>query len=231
MRFAIGVLVALAALGGRTACAAAQKPATSPTSEGFIKGCPGAAAFIKREKERERIAPSGSNNSVSQPALRNELKQMVARDQAVRTAFFIDHDSTQRARLVATDATNLSRLKSIVAQFGFPTRKMVGSDGVQAAWLLTQHADTDVAFQTRVLSILKARSESDIRPGDIAMLEDRIRVHEGKPQRYGSNFDLKTLQPTPIDDPEHVDERRAQVHLMPMADYRCVMREMYESRK
>jgi hypothetical protein len=82
-----------------------------------------------------------------------------------------------------------------------------------------------------VLAVLEARLEGEIRLGDLAMLEDRVRVHEGKPQRYGGNFDLKTMQPTPIEDPEHVDERRAQMHLMPLADYRCVMQIIYKATK
>ena len=231
MRLGIGTLLAVAAFGGHAACAIAQRPAGSPTSPSFINVCPGAAAFLKREEEREAVARSGPDNLATEPALRDELKEMVARDQAVRSALFIRHDSTQREKLMATDAANLVRLKSIVAKFGFPTRTMVGRDGVQNAWLLTQHADTDIAFQKHVLTIVRARSETDISPGDVAMLEDRIRVHEGKPQRYGSNFDLKTLQPTPIDDPQHVDDRRAQVHLMPMVDYRCLMHEMYQSKR
>jgi hypothetical protein len=63
------------------------------------------------------------------------------------------------------------------------------------------------------------------------MLADRIRVNEGKLQRYGSNFDLKTMQPTPIEDAGHVDERRARVHLMPMADYTCEIRQQYATKK
>jgi hypothetical protein len=108
---------------------------------------------------------------------------------------------------------------------------MVGRDGVKNAWLLTQHADTDVAFQKQILTALEARPESEVPAGEIAMRSDRIRIHEGKSQRYGSNFDMKTMEPTPIEDPEHVDERRAEVHLMPMADDRCVMRQAYRATK
>jgi hypothetical protein len=53
------------------------------------------------------------------------------------------------------------------------------------------------------------------------MLLDRIRTFEGKPQVYGTSFDWDDagqMSPLPIDDAEHVDERRAEVGLEPLAD-------------
>lgn len=214
-------------------CAIAQS--TSGATEApdpIAAACPHAAAFVKHEKERRAAIASRSEAPPTQPALKQELKDMTARDQEARTAYF-NHspNAAKAAAMKAIDAANLKRLKEIVAQFGFPTTAMVGREGMENAWLLTQHADTDVAFQKQVIAVLKSRPENEVRQDDLAMLEDRIRVNEGKPQRYGGNFDLKTMQPTPIEDPQHVDERRARVHLMPLADYRCAMKEIYRLQK
>ena len=190
--------------------------------------CPGATDFIEREKAREAAKRPRNELPPTQPALQIELMKMIARDQEARMAFIHAPDAAKSAAGASIDATNLARLKGIVAQLGFPTLAMVGREGVRAAWLLTQHADTDLAFQKRVLALIQAGASDEVQPGDVAMLSDRIRVNEGKPQRFGSNFD-KTMHATPIEDPEHVDERRAQVHLMPMADYSCEMREMYRA--
>jgi hypothetical protein len=196
--------------------------------------CPGATAFIEREKRRDAIHPQ-AKLSPTQPGLSTELKEMITRDQEARRAWISGPDAanaaSERATVASIDAANLPRLKSIIAEFGFPTLAMVGREGVNAAWLLTQHADDDPAFQKHVLTLINASAKGDVRPYDIAMLSDRIRIHEGKPQRFGSNFDLKTMQPTPIEDPEHVNERRARVHLMPMSDYRCEIQAMYGTKK
>ncbi len=194
--------------------------------------CPGGTAFIEKEKAREAAKRPGAQLPPTQPGLSAELKEMAARDQKARMGWIGNPaDAAKTAAVTSIDATNLARLKPIIAKFGFPTLAMVGREGVQAAWLLTQHADTDVAFQKHVLTLIQARASDDVRPGDIAMLSDRIRVHEGKPQRFGSNFDLKTMRPTPIEDPAHVDERRAQAHLMPMADYSCEIKQAYGAMK
>jgi hypothetical protein len=53
------------------------------------------------------------------------------------------------------------------------------------------------------------------------MLEDRIRVFEGRLQRYGSQLEQDAhgnMRPHPIEDPEGVHERRRAVGLPPLAE-------------
>jgi hypothetical protein len=139
-------------------------------------------------------------------------------------------DSTANAAVVQIDAANLQRLKHIVTQDGFPTRSMVGDDGVDAAWLLTQHADSDPAFQAQILEILAARVRHHaFDSAEFAMLTDRVLTHQGKPQRYGTQFgnDGSGWKPGRMEDPAHVDRRRASVGLGPLAEYSCVIQAVY----
>jgi hypothetical protein len=53
------------------------------------------------------------------------------------------------------------------------------------------------------------------------MLEDRIRTFEGRPLRYGTQFDWDAdgeLSPLPIEDPGGLDDRRRQLGLATLAD-------------
>lgn len=107
-------------------------------------------------------------------------------------------------------------MKRIVAKYGWPTRKMVGSDGTRAAWLLVQHADLAVAFQRRCLTLLEAHnSDGQVDRADLAYLTDRVLVNEGKPQVYGSQVHVVdgVRKPRPIRDPENVDKRRKSMGL------------------
>ena len=57
-------------------------------------------------------------------------------------------------------------------------------------------------------------------PLEVAMLEDRIRTFEGRPQRYGTQFDWDEhgrLSPLPLEDPAGVDARRRAIGLGPLA--------------
>jgi hypothetical protein len=60
-----------------------------------------------------------------------------------------------------------------------------------------------------------------VDPAQVAMLEDRVRVHSGLPQRYGTQFDWGAdgvLSPRPIEDPDGVEARRRAVGLPPLAE-------------
>ena len=151
----------------------------SSAASTIVDPCPGGTAFIEREKARESARHAQTGLPPTHPALSAELKQMVARDQEARFASINSPNPANKAAVGSVDAVNLPRLKSIVAQFGLPSLGMVGREGVQAAWLLTQHADDDPEFQKHVLALIESAATDDVRPGDVAMLSDRIRIHEG----------------------------------------------------
>ena len=53
------------------------------------------------------------------------------------------------------------------------------------------------------------------------MLEDRIRFFEGRPQRYGTQFDWDaegSLSPGDVEDPERLEDRRLAIGLPPLAE-------------
>jgi hypothetical protein len=147
--------------------------------------------------------------------LRAELLRRVAADQEARHA--LDAEA-----MAAADGQNLPWLRQVIADVGWPGKSLVGEDGAHAAWLLAQHADSDPAFQRRCLDLLTAaaeRGEATIRQQ--AYLTDRVLLHEGKPQEYGTQaiardgrFEARKLR-----DPDHVDERRASVGLDSLAEY------------
>ncbi len=99
---------------------------------------------------------------------------------------------------------------------------LAGEDGAHAAWLLAQHADSDPAFQRRCLDLLTAaveRGEATIVQQ--AYLTDRVLLHEGKPQEYGTQAIARDgrFEPRKLRDPDHVDQRRASVGLGSLARY------------
>ncbi|MNN80899.1 hypothetical protein D3C81_1976650 [compost metagenome] len=105
----------------------------------------------------------------------------------------------------------------------------MGIEGVSAAWLLVQHADRAPDFQHQVLGMIMPLVESgEVSSHDFALLTDRVLVNADKPQRYGSQLmavDGK-WQPKPMEAPEKVDQRRASLGQMPLADYICVATQM-----
>jgi hypothetical protein len=125
-------------------------------------------------------------------------------------------------RMRALHEANADRLALIVRQRGWPAEPQVGADGANAAWLIVQHAIGRPALQREALEALRqAAARGEVPQQQPALLEDRIRTLEGRPQRYGTQLDWDeagVLSPLPLEEPETVDERRRNVGLGPLAE-------------
>jgi hypothetical protein len=130
-----------------------------------------------------------------------------------------------RAELLAlaehpADPIGAERLWSILDDYeAWPGRKLVGEDGEHAAWLVAQLGDADL--QRRALEHLEAAVDcGDADPAHLAWLLDRVRMAEGRPQVFGSQFvdaGDGAVAPWPIEEPVSVDERRRRMGLEPLA--------------
>jgi hypothetical protein len=153
--------------------------------------------------------------TVTDDELRAELLRRVEKDQVARKAH--DWDAMREA-----DAENLPWLKRLVAERGWPGRFLVGDDGAHAMWLLTQHADADPAFQRHCLELLTAAVDAgEASRTERAYLTDRVLLHEGGQQEYGTQLTSRGGKwvPRNLRDPDGVDERRAAVGMRPLAEY------------
>src|SRR5258708_30361017 len=86
------------------------------------------------------------------------------------------------------DVKHTERMRQIVAEMGWPSISKVGAAASRQAWLLVQHADHDREFQRMCLALMKAQPTEEVHVQDIAYLEDRVRVGDGRPQLYGTQF-------------------------------------------
>jgi hypothetical protein len=155
-----------------------------------------------------------------------EIKKMCAVDQDMRKQNLESGDEYWDEDV---DVENTKRMKEIVKQIGWPTLSLVGEEVSSDAWLLVQHADHDVAFQMRCLELMKAADEGDVEKHDIAYLEDRIRVNQGRGQIYGTQFRQENQQhiPQPIEDEMNVDVRRAEMGMGPLSEQIELMYKKY----
>ncbi|HZB27509.1 MAG TPA: DUF6624 domain-containing protein [Gemmatimonadales bacterium] len=165
---------------------------------------------------------SDPTSSATWAFVRDELLAMSAEDVRVRSELAADGSLFHgyHPRMRAVHDTNASRLTTILDAHGWPGERQVGRDGALAAWLIVQHAIGHPALQRRALELLQAAvRHGDAPPLHAAMLEDRIRVFEGRHQLYGTQFDWDStgqLSPLPIEDPTEVGARRRALGLEPL---------------
>jgi len=151
--------------------------------------------------------------------LRAELRQLASHDLKVRGGLLANGalGDGYHPQMRTVHEQNAARLESILDEVGWPSHDLVGEDGTEAAWLIAQHAIGRPAFQRRCLALLQDAAKTGKIPAwQPAYLLDRIRMFEGRPQIYGTQFEEDENgepHPTPIEDPDHVNERRAKIGL------------------
>jgi len=161
--------------------------------------------------------------------LHDSLVSRLAKDQAMRDTFMVTLKAKGRvtndqvAAIRALDSSNTVFLRPLIEENGFPTKAMIGADGVQAAFVIIQHADNTPDFQNDMLPLLeKAYTAGEVAGPEVAMLADRVAKSRGYVQSYGTQTTVINRVPVidPIIDSAHVDERRKRIGLMPLAEYK-----------
>lgn len=197
---------------------------TAPKSE--VKSY--ALSFYKAYLEAQSVGESTYN-----PALLNELTLMCEKDQEARFKVINSRNlaSEEAGKMIEKiDQENLSRLKAIVEQFGWPGFRTIGAEGADKMWLLVQHCDQEIEFQKTCLQLLKESvAKGDAPKRHLAYLMDRVLVNEGKPQVYGTQVQIIEggALPRPVEDPDNLDKRRKEMGLGSFAGYLLLLKEVY----
>src|SRR5262245_11810147 len=155
-------------------------------------------------------------------SLEKALLDMAARDQALRAELTASGglDTFYHARLEELHRANSSRLRQIIAVFGWPGATLVGPEGAQAAWRIALHSFAEPSFMRQCRDLINAASDAgDVPRWQFALIDDRIRVYEGKPQRYGTQLrnGPNGLEPYPLENDSRVNSMRMQAGLPPLA--------------
>jgi hypothetical protein len=191
----------------------------------------------KAEGQKKADALIKKNGSGTDMNLRKRLLEMRDEDQAIRhQAFNLPADKAKEDELFknleTVDWKLTAELKEIVQKNGWPTIRLVGADASQAASLILVHSP-DRDFQREMLPKLSRMVEQDeIFGSDVAYVIDKLLVSDGKPQLLGTQFSFEGdfMIMKPVEDPENLDQRRAQYLLPPMKEYIKIMEDTYHKK-
>lgn len=198
----------------------AKQTSSTESQDEIATVCPAFAEW-QRAHPRSVASQDVAAGRFTHPELRLQLLAMYSKDQDARKGPEGVSDAVENI-----DRKNLPAIRNIVDTHGFPSPAMVGKDGVEAAFILVQHANRDVQLQERVLNQLsELHADHKISGQALALLTDRLLVNRGLPQRYGTQFIDRDgfTKPRPIENQGMVDELRRQMGLPPLRDYACAM--------
>ncbi len=118
-----------------------------------------------------------------------------------------------------------AQLRAMAQQRKAPTRSVVGVAGEHAAWLI---AGGDSATMVGFTHQLMEAGPDESSTADVAVIEDWLRVINGRKPIYASQVRIvrdakgqNELQPMPTEDLAHVDIRRENAALPPLAFALC----------
>ncbi|MBV0934284.1 DUF6624 domain-containing protein [Marinobacterium weihaiense] len=170
--------------------------------------------------------------------LAHELITMMTDDQRLLQQLFEAGELPSDAyhpRMKALHERHAARLKAIIAMHGWPGIALVGEEAAKAAWLVAQHAVSDLAFMTECAERLKAAvARQDVAGWQLAFLQDRVCTLSGRPQYYGTQFDVDAdgwPVPFPIEDAAGVNERRACLGLSSLEERQAELTERERQRR
>ena len=160
--------------------------------------------------------------------MKSELENMYFKDQKAQ-----EYDLTKVRRKEYSDsmevefnklcAKNLAVVKKYFKENGFPGIRENGKVTSLYFWLIVQHGDTDVAFQSNVLKAMKKELRSNnVNRQNYAYLFDRVRKNKNQPQLYGTQMvwnskGVHTLYK--LQSPGNINKLRAEMELEPIEDY------------
>ena len=182
--------------------------------------------LIAEVKKNEETADAKLNKP-----LVAELKQIWKDDQGPR----MEIDSVQKTyggnsdqmkelwkKMERLDSLNLIKVTAILDKHGWLGPDSIGPRGTQTLFLVIQHSDLKTQ-EKYIQGLRDAVKRGDGFPNQLALLEDRVAMREGKKQIYGSQIGMDTKTGKayifPIEDEANVDKRRASVGLEPLKDY------------
>ena len=125
-------------------------------------------------------------------------------------------------KMEETDSTNLVVVSHILDCYGWLDG--LSQEANKAIFLVIDHSDLETMNRYQSL-FHKAAEKGYISFGDLVTMEDRMLMNDGKPQKYGTQaYALgregeSIIYIWPVEEPEKLNERRADVGLSPIENY------------
>jgi Ca-activated chloride channel family protein len=174
------------------------------------------------EEAKTMLAQVNSSQNVKfDKKLHDELLKLALKTETIISKG-VENDLASDAldkRLSETRRQNNAHLCQILKEFGWPNSALVGKDGMGAIFFLIRNS-RDLDLQVALLPVVIASVKNgDAAKAQVADLVDRMRVDAGMKQLFGTQVRAGNgfLVLTPIEDEAHVDDRRKQFGMPPLA--------------
>jgi len=168
-------------------------------------------------------------DEITNPKFRTQILDLEKTDQKIRKGM-VSAENINKTDINEFNRVNAEiqkKLKLLLNNNGWPTKKDIGVTGLNALGILLTHSDEKMLIQA--LAYFKSLFEKGNISGHyVALITDKLLVSKGKKQLYGTQFNTANgkLVLSPIKDKINVDERRKEMGLMSLEEYTKFFREI-----
>jgi VWFA-related protein len=189
---------------------------------------------LSPDQAKSMLAQVNSPQNVTfNKKLHDELRKLAVKTEALLYNG-VENDLSNEAftkRVSEASHRNNARLCQILKEFGWPSSALVGQDGMGAVFYLIRNSrqlDLQVALLPLVIASVK---QGDGQKRQVADLVDRMRVDSGMKQLFGTQVKVANgfLVLAPIEDEAHVDDRRKQFGMSPLAAHLRDLERQYQT--
>jgi hypothetical protein len=124
-------------------------------------------------------------------------------------------------KMRAGDSINILKITSILDKYGWLGPEVIGENGNSCLYVIIQHSDLKTQ-ETYLPKMRLAVKDGKAKASEMAFLEDRVALRQGKKQIYGTqlrrNDSTLIFYFAPIEDERNVNKRRESVGLGKLED-------------
>ena len=117
---------------------------------------------------------------------------------------------------------NEKKIRTILDNYGWPTKEMIGEQGNWTICNVIQHSDNEIRIKYLPM-MRQAVKDKKLEPRFLVRAEDRIATERGDLQIYGGQMkyypETKSFNVWPVYDPVNIDKRRAEIGLEPISEF------------
>jgi hypothetical protein len=142
-------------------------------------------------------------------------------DQRYRENSELELLTKHRDEIRYLDSVNIKKIIPIIERYGILSPKEIGLKGSSAIFMTLQHASLSV--QTKYLPLIEESFKNKkITAGQYAMYVDRVALHNGKMQLYGTQVRVHSKgdgELEPVFDVDNLDKRRDSIGIGSIEKY------------
>ena len=174
-----------------------------------------------REGQTQEVSPQNLAALLDEIS-RSEQEPLRKRDEMMKE-FGVESKEAEKYQAIYKKNHAINEVKVFtILENGWPDAELIGPDGNRTICNVLQHCSPEI--RVKYLPLMRqAVSSQQLSPQLLVRAEDRIATDQGELQLYGGQMkyypESKSFNVWPIYDPIHIDKRRAQLGLIPIAEH------------